>query len=76
MPNETSELDAYRLEKVEELAKSSAEELDKLKEREAVRDVEVKALTSSNNRYAAMLAALVIAVVGSAAAIILTGPHP
>lgn len=72
----TNDLDAYRLERVEELAKSSADEIDELKEREAVREVQVKALVSSNNRYAAMLAALVIAVVGSAAAIILTGPHP
>lgn len=72
----TDELDAYRLEQVEQIAHENTKQIGQLKEREAVRDVEVKALVSSNNRYAAMLAALVIAVVGSAAAIILAGPHP
>jgi hypothetical protein len=70
------ELDDFRLRQVEEISSRNATEIGALKQREAVRDVEVKALKRSNDRYAAALMALVVAVVSSAAAIIVAGGGP
>jgi len=77
-------LDQYRLQRVEQKAQAAHDRIDALEDKggridllerkEERRDDKMTSLERSNNRYAAACVALVVAIVGSAGAIILAAP--
>jgi hypothetical protein len=68
-----SDLDAYKLEQVEAAQKRDREDIDDLREREAIRDVKVQVATTVMNRITVLFGGVILAIVGAAAAVLFGG---